>query len=98
MEVNPHKVLSKELFQTGGIDVTNKEDVFMIELAGWLLRHFKSLELGAVDEDKTCVDRFEPGISFEGDVFEAHQSNLKRIKFLSHVLRKQRLLTSYAYF
>ena len=48
----------------------------MIELAGRLLWHFKSFESRAVDENKACVDWLEPRIGFEGDLFEARQSDL----------------------
>ena len=40
MEVDSNKVLREELFQASGIYIADKEDVFMIELAGRLLGHF----------------------------------------------------------
>jgi hypothetical protein len=51
----------------------------MVKFAGWLLRHFQSFESCAVNEDETCIDWLESGVSFEWDVFEACQSYLERI-------------------
>ena len=51
----------------------------MIEFAGRLLWHFKSFESCAIDENKACVDWLEPRIGFEGDLFEARQSDLQGI-------------------
>jgi len=76
VEVDFNKVLREELFQASGIYFADKEDVFMIELAGRLLWHFKSFESCAVDENKACVDWLESRICFEGNVFEARQSDL----------------------
>ena len=79
MEVDSNKVLREELFQASGVYIADKEDVFMIELAGRLLWHFQSFESCAVDENKACVDWLEPRIGFEGDLFEARQSDLQGI-------------------
>jgi hypothetical protein len=70
----------------------DKEDMLLLETAGWLLGHLPGSKGLAINKLTRSVDRFEARFHFVRDVLNSHQVNLKRVKLLAKVLREQGLV------
>lgn len=83
VKVDADQTCGKPLLELGLVVATDQENVFLVELAIRLLRHFSRLAHRTVVELQSRKNRLELWLCLEWDVLDRHQSDLHRVELFA---------------